>query len=311
MTGDTALGPGREFDLVRALLRRWGSTARGVGDDAAVLDVPPGEHLVASTDTAVENVHFRRDWLTPREIGWRAMAAALSDLAAMGAAPLGALIALSLPPDWLPQVEELADGLGDAARAAGCPIVGGDLARSRELSIGITALGHAAQVLPRAGARAGEALWLTGALGGPGAAVAAWTRGEEPRPEHRERFAHPEPRIAAGRWLAAHGATAAIDVSDGLLGDAEHVAAASGARLEIDLDAVPCVAGVSPEDAARSGEEYELLVAAPAALDAAAFARDVGLSLTRVGRVEQGAPEVRATLGGRRVAPGGGFDHFS
>ena len=114
MNDSTALGPGREFDLIRALTNRWGTLARGVGDDAALLDVPPGDVLVASVDSVVEGVHFRDGWFTPREIGWRATTAALSDLAAMAAAPLGVLVSLSLPEAWLPRVDDLADGIGEA-----------------------------------------------------------------------------------------------------------------------------------------------------------------------------------------------------
>src|SRR5687768_2741478 len=106
-----AMGPGGEFDLVREMLARWGDAAVGIGDDAAVLAVPPGERLVVSTDAAVERVHFRRDWMTAAEIGYRAAAAALSDLAAMAARPLGIVVALALPREWIAEVGELAEGI--------------------------------------------------------------------------------------------------------------------------------------------------------------------------------------------------------
>src|SRR5919202_449710 len=125
MTAAIALGPGREFDIIRGLLARWGARARGIGDDAVVLDVPAGERLVVSTDSSVEDVHFKREWLTPHEIAYRATAAALSDLAAMAAAPLGILVTLALPEPWLEQVSELADGIGDAARLADTHVLGG------------------------------------------------------------------------------------------------------------------------------------------------------------------------------------------
>ncbi|MFL5577881.1 MAG: AIR synthase related protein, partial [Gemmatimonadaceae bacterium] len=149
------LGPGREFDAVRDMLRRWGAAASGVGDDCAVLDVPAGERLCVSTDASVEGVHFRAGWLTPREIGWRAAAAALSDLAAAGAAPLGLLLAVSVPARWRPDLGELADGVGAAARAAGAPIVGGDTtgAAADALSLTVTVLGSAVRPLGRGGAR--------------------------------------------------------------------------------------------------------------------------------------------------------------
>ncbi len=311
MTNHTSLGPGREFDLVRALLARWGTLAAGVGDDAALIEVPADQHLVASTDTAVEGVHFRRDWLSPNEIGWRAAAAALSDLAAMAAEPIALLVSISLPPAWVNDVLDLADGLGDAARSAGARIAGGDLTSARELCIAITVLGSARAPLLRSGARAGDLLYVSGRLGGPLAALRAWQRDAQPAADARERFAHPIPRLREAQWLAHQGARAAIDVSDGLLSDAAHIAAASGVRLAITLDALPTIGGLSPDDAARSGEEYELLVASPHPLDVHAFARRFDIPLTEIGRVEAGDADVVATLRGARVASGGGFDHFS
>src|ERR1700730_3200886 len=120
------LGPGAEFDAIREMLAQWGDRARGIGDDAAALDVPQGEMLIASTDASVEDVHFKRDWLSATEIGGRAAAAALSDLAAMGARPLGLLLALGVPDDWREKLVELAEGVGNLAAQHGCPIVGGN-----------------------------------------------------------------------------------------------------------------------------------------------------------------------------------------
>ena len=120
MSDETRLGPGREFDLVRVMMSRWGDRARGIGDDATVLDVPAGEHLVLSTDTSLEDVHFRRDWLSPEEIGWRATAAALSDLAAMAANPLGVLVALTLSARWIDDLGALAEGIAASASARRC-----------------------------------------------------------------------------------------------------------------------------------------------------------------------------------------------
>jgi thiamine-monophosphate kinase len=312
MTTHVAMGPGREFDAVRALLEQWGPAARGVGDDGAVLDVPAGEKLVVSTDTTVEDVHFRRAWLTAEEIGWRAAQAALSDLAAMGAQPLGVLLALTVPRDWRAELPALAEGIAAATRGAAAPIVGGDVTAGDRLALAITVLGHAARPLSRAGARPGDQLYVTGRLGGPGAALAEWTAGGQPSAATRARFARPEARLAAGSWLAARGATAAIDLSDGLAGDVAHLAAASGACCVLDLDAIPCMTGVTVEDALRSGEEYELLVAAPA-LDVQAFAAaHDGLTLTPIGRVEaNGGAAVRAERRGEQVALPGAHDHFA
>ncbi len=315
MSRHLTLGPGREFDAVRDLLARWGTAATGVGDDAAVLDVPTGSRLVVSTDSSVEEVHFRAEWLTPEEIGWRATMAALSDLAAMGATPLGVLLALTVPVRWRGSLGAVAEGVGAAVRAQGAAIVGGDVTDGDRLALTITVLGHAPQPLSRAGARAGDTLYLTGALGGPGAALAAWMSGGVPNAAARARFAHPEARIAAGQWLAGHGATAAIDLSDGLSGDVAHLAHASGMRCTIALDAVPCVAGVSALEALVSGEEYELLVAAPS-LDVNAFsAAHGGLALTAIGQVQAPAfgrgAEVVGEQGGVRVELPRAHDHFA
>lgn len=309
-----SLGPGGEFDAIEAALTRWGPLAEGVGDDCAVLDVPGGERLVMSIDTALEDVHFRRNWLTPEEIGYRATMAAMSDLAAMAAAPLGVAVALTLPDAWRGDFLRLCDGIGDAVRSAGTRIVGGDLTRGAALSLAVTVLGHAAAPMSRRGARAGDALWVTGRLGGPGLALRALERGLTPQEEHRARFARPVARFAEARWLADHGASAGIDVSDGVVADASHLAAAGRVRIVLDLDRLPVMAGAAVDDAARSGEEYELLVTAPAALDAAEFAQRFGIPLTRIGAVAELAPGLAALetrRGGARVTPPRGHDHLA
>ena len=310
--GHLELGGRREFDIIRSMLGVWGPHAHGIGDDAAVLTVPAGQRLVASTDASVEGVHFRREWLSPREIGARAAAAALSDLAAMAATPLGLLLALALPQSWLPEIEEVAQGVGEMASRTRCPIVGGNLARADVLSLTITVLGSAASPLTRAGARAGDALYVTGLLGGSVSALQALTRGTPVRDTDRMRFAAPRPRIDEARWLAERGATAAIDVSDGLLADAGHLAAASAVAIELDPARYPCVEGVTPAVAAWSGEEYELLVAFPSNLipDAEAFRERFGLPLTAIGRVTQGEG-VRERGSAVRVEFPMGHDHFS
>ena len=311
MTGETPLGPGREFDLVREMLRRWGDRARGIGDDAAVLTPPPGAQIVLSTDTSVEGVHFRRDWISLEEIGWRATAAALSDLAAMAAEPLGILVTLVVPARRTSDVGALSDGIAAAASESNAPILGGDLTSGACLTIAVTVAGTAAKPLMRSGARPGDTLWVTGQLGGPALALAAWREGRQPTPEARARFARPVPRILEAQWLARAGATAGIDISDGLGGDAAHLAAASSVRITIDADLVPLAPGADVSTAQRSGEEYELLVTTHGSFDAAAFQREFGLPLTRIGTVEKGDAGVDLMIGGERVASPGGYDHFS
>ncbi len=310
MITETALGRGREFDLIRELCRRWGTRCRGIGDDAAVVTVPAGESLVVTTDTTVEGRHFRRDWMSPREIGYRAAVAGISDIAAMASTPLGMVLALSLPSEWLADAAGLADGLGEAAERFGVPIVGGDLSAGSELVITVTVLGSATRPVKRSGVQPDQAIFVTGRLGGPGAALSAWLHGDEPAPEYRERFVHPVPRLAEARWLAAHGATAMIDISDGLVGDVDHLAAASDLRIALELAELLTAPGVSPIDAARSGEEYELAAAAPAGLDTARFTRETGVPISRVGKVVAGPPGVDVTMRGERVASAGGFSHF-
>jgi len=308
------LGPGREFDVIRDLVRRWGTAAQGIGDDAAVLDVPLGTRLVASTDATVENVHFRRAWLTPEEVGYRAATAALSDLAAMAAQPIAMLVAMAVPVGWRPLVGAIAEGIGDASRTFGAPITGGNLTGGTELALTVTVLGYAAHPLARSGARIGDRIYVTGTLGGPRCAIAAWEAGGMPRGEHRSRFARPSARMREAAWLASHGASAAIDVSDGLVADIRHVVTASGVAACLELDAVPVVSGASVMDALRSGEEYEIVVTAPRQIAEHEFARQFNIALTRIGTVIT-PTEVPGTVHlrshGAFVDLPDGHDHFS
>jgi thiamine-monophosphate kinase len=305
-----ALGPGKEFDLVRTMLGEWGRSASGVGDDAAIIDVPVGEKLVITTDTSVEGIHFKREWLNHFEIGYRATATALSDLAAMAARPLGVVIALTLPQADREEAAMLATGIREGASASLCPIVGGDLTAGTTLSLTVTAIGSVEKPIARTGAKPGQRVYVTGILGGPSAAVRAWLAGKEPGEAERARFAHPIPRIEAGIALARLGATAAIDVSDGLIGDLAHIAAASKVCIEVDLERVPRMPGISALEAAASGEEYELAVAG-GEIDVDAFSEAHGLRLTEIGRIVAGPPGVELRENGQRITSPGGFDHFS
>jgi thiamine-monophosphate kinase len=303
------LGPGKEFDLVRTLIGEWGASAERIGDDAAVLEVPAGQRIVVTTDTSVEGVHFRYEWLNHFEIGYRATAASLSDLAAMAARPIGLVIALTLPEADRREAREIATGIREGASAVLCPIVGGDLSAGKVLSLTITALGSVVRPLSRAGAKVGDKVYVTGRLGGPDAAVRAWLAGRQPAEQHRARFANPVPRIDAAIGLAARGATAAIDVSDGVVADLGHIAAASKVRIEIDLESIPAMPGISALEAAAAGEEYELAVTAPQ-VDIDSFKEEFGLDLTEIGRVVAGKTGVALLQGGRMIAAPPGFDHF-
>lgn len=314
-----ALGPGTEFDRIRRIAQLLGPQGVGLGDDCGL--VREGEEFFAlSTDVSVEGVHFRPQWVRPEEVGWRAAASALSDLAAEGAVPVGLLCAVTMPAS-APEAHllELMSGVGAAAKYAGGLVLGGDLSTGPAWSVAVTVIGRTRAPVTRGAAEPGDRLWVSGALGGARAALEAWRRGEQPLPGARARFTHPEPRIAAGRWLARHGARAMIDLSDGLGGDAGHLAAASGMAVEIDLDVVPIVPEVIPEAerlgippqqfAAEGGEDFELLVALPPRFNAAElFAQECGIQLTPIGFVGEGS--------GARFLHNGltimlkGFNHF-
>lgn len=315
---ETPLGPGVEFDRIRAMAARWGGRAHGLGDDCAFIDAG-GERLAVSIDLSVEGVHFRREWLTAVEIGYRAAAAALSDLAAVAAEPIALLLALAVPAEEPEDtIGALADGVADAAADCGAAIVGGDLSRAGGIVIDCCVIGRAAAEVRRRGARPGDRLVVTGALGGPLAALVEWRAGREPEPAARERFARPASRHAAARFLAAHRARAMIDISDGLAGDLRHLLAASGVGAMLEVERLPVLpaaqraaarSGEQPWSfAARSGEEYELLAAVPE--DAAdRIVAECPVPATVVGSVEaeQG---LRATERGVPVALPGGHDHF-
>ena len=302
-----AMGHGREFDTIRMLMARWGDLAADIGDDAAVLPVLSAGHRVVSTDACVEDVHFRRSWITPFEVGVRAASASLSDLAAMGADADYVLVAFVVPQAWEPLLGEVADGLAVPVRRAGARIVGGNLSRGQAFGITLTVIGHAQRPVPRRGAQVGDLVVVTGRLGGPGAALAAWTAGQAPSPWARERFAAPMPRLREGRLLADGGATAMLDISDGLAADARHLGAASGVHLAHDPDLLPVGDGTAAQAALVSGEEYELLATVPPARLEALQARwwaEAEVPLTVIGRVEA------ALRGDEPTLDTAGHDHF-
>jgi thiamine-monophosphate kinase len=310
-----------EFERIQKIAQTLGLQAAGLLDDCAILPTGDGR-LVVSTDSSVEGVHFRLDWLRHREAGWRAAASALSDLAAEGATPAALLAAVVVPSSATDdELVALMTGVGGAASSVNALVVGGDLSRGPAWVVTITVLGWTKHAVTRSGARPGDGLWVTGVLGGARAALEAWMRGSEPATDARVAFAHPVPRIDAGRKLATAGARAMLDLSDGLGGDVRHLAEASGVAVELDVDAVPVASacleearrlGITPQQfAAEGGEDFELLAALPAEFDAdsaMAFQRTSGIALTRVGTVAPGSG-VRATLAGTSLALEG-FDHF-
>lgn len=324
------MGPGGEFDVIRAILAESDEAGPevllGAGDDALVLT----GGWVLSCDLSVEDVHFRSEWMSPGEVGYRAAAAALSDLAAMAAEARGVLASIGAPVDDGGEgAREVAAGIRDAVQAVGGVLLGGDLTASPgPLIVDVVVVGRAEKPVSRAGAVPGDTVWVTGELGGAAGAVRAWERGEEPSPSLREAFVRPSPRIPEARWLAEAGvAHALVDVSDGVAGDAGHLAAAGGVRIVLkgasvplhpDLDAVVDGDGEAAlELALGGGEDYELLFTGPEASVrplAGAFSDRFGVALTAVGRVEAGEGVfLESGEGGSgRVArvEGGGYTHF-
>lgn len=313
------LGPGPEFDRIRSIVELLGNTAGGLGDDCALIRT--GNTFIAlSTDVSVEGIHFQRQWMSLREVGWRAAAAALSDLAAEGARAVGLLTAVTVPTGAADSdLLEVMAGVGAAAKFANAQVIGGDLSTGTVWSLAVTVAGRADAPITRAGARPGDQLWVTGELGAARVALEAWQNNREPPPAARARFVHPEPRIAAGQWLARNGATAMIDLSDGIAGDVGHLAAASQTEMTIDLEALPIAADVLSEAARRgisagqfgaeAGEDYELLVALPSDFTGqATFVRDCGIGLRNIGRVNRGSG-VRFLSQGTDLQLAG-FNHF-
>ena len=288
-----------EFDFIASLRALATSeAARELLDDAAVLAVESGR-LVITHDMIAEGVHYRPDD-PPGDVAWKLLAANLSDLAGKGARPIGVLLGYSLGGgDW---DAAFVAGLGTALRAFDLPLLGGDtiaLPEGAPRALGLTAIGTAdGQVPARSGARAGDALWVSGTIGDAGAGLSLLKQGRSEPAGLIERYRNPRPRLEAGQRLAPL-VSAMMDVSDGLLIDAKRMAQASQCLVEIALDAVPlseerlAFAGedrAARLDASAAGDDYELLFAAPTseARDILAIGDEIGLPFTRIGAFAAG-----------------------
>jgi len=313
-----------EFDLIERFFSR-GSGRRdvllGVGDDAALLELPPGRALVAAVDTLVEGRHFLPD-APPESVGHQALAVNLSDLAAMGADPAWVLLSLSLPESDAAWLQSFATGLYSLAERHGVALVGGDTVRGPRV-VTVTALGSVepALALRRDRARPGDVLFVSGWPGEAGAGLEALRRGTvqgDADPLVR-RYQYAEPRLGLGRALRGV-ASAAMDVSDGLYGDLQKLCRASGVGARLDLRCLPVSAELarrhSRADCERwvlfGGDDYELLFTVPAERAAGVeAAAPAALPVHRIGVIEDKSG-VRCERGGRvEELRGGGYDHFA
>ena len=305
-----------------------GGLRLGIGDDCALLRAKADEEIAVTTDLSIEGRHFRLDWQPPESIGHRALARGLSDLAAMGARPLAAFLSLGLPADLTsakrgkPWIERFYDGLLALAGEHRTPLAGGDLSESPIALADIVLVGAvpAGRALLRSGARPGDNLYVSGALGGASAGLVQLARvaptGRIPRrlePMLRTHL-YPEPRIQQGMWLGSRGiASAGIDLSDGLSTDLAHLCEESGVAAEVDAAAIPVATGATLDQALHGGEDYELLFAAR---PAARLPRAIGgVPVTRIGHVVRVRPRtariVLRTAAGAEPLERRGWEHFS
>ena len=320
-----------EFELIRRYFVRSGSAALGsgvllgIGDDAALLDIPKGADLVVSVDTIVAGRHFPED-ADARSIGHRALAVNLSDMAAMGAVPAWATLALTIPSADSVWLEKFAAGFLDLADAYSVTLVGGDTTRG-PLTVSVQILGSVphGSALRRSGGEAGNILAVSGTLGDAAAGLAfrQASRAAKPLPEADaliKRFEYPSPRVQLGQ--AARGvATAAMDLSDGLIGDLPKLAQASGVAANVQIETLPLSSAMrnsvsltqARDWALGGGEDYELLFAVPANrfAELKGAAEQLNLTLTPIGELRAGAG-VTWSLNGEDFAPRvSGYDHFA
>ena len=289
----------------------------GIGDDAAVVEPDRNRLEVLTTDCQVEGVHFDQTFVGAADIGHKALAVNLSDLAAMGAAPRVALLSLVLPPAFpVAGVDALVDGMAALAARARISIVGGNIARSPgPLIVDVTATGsvHSRRVLLRGGARVGDDLYVTGALGGAAAGLRLLRQDAHSAGPVVDRYRRPEPRVMFGVLLGRNrAARACVDLSDGLADAVRQIGEASGVGAIIDADALPIEHGATLRDALGGGEDYELLFAvSPRQRGRLKHARRLAgdLAVTHIGRVTADRAMLLSRNGSTEPLPAG-FEHF-
>jgi thiamine-monophosphate kinase len=299
-----------ELDLIQAfqaaLTDRSDRTVRWTGDDAAVVRARP--LAVTSIDTVVDGVHFSLATHGAADVGWKALATALSDLAAMGAEAGEAYVALVLPESF-EDAAQLVGGMEELAERTGTTIAGGDVVSGPVLAVTVSVTGWAdteQELVGRDGARPGDLVGVTGELGGSEAGRRLLELGRDEPEALVRRHLRPEPRLREGRALAAAGASALIDLSDGLATDAGHVASASGVELRVRLDALPCAPGVEPEAAVVGGDDYELLFTIAAERRDAA---EAAAQVSWLGEAVAGSGLALLDADGRPVAGLRGYEH--
>lgn len=314
-----------EFDLIERYFRVESAAQPqvlcGIGDDCAMLQLPPGESLLVSVDTLVESVHFPKHIL-PAQLARRALAVCVSDLAACGAMPLGFTLALTLPEINEIWLAAFSVALREAASEYAIPLVGGDTTKGPlGLSLQVMGSAPASQALLRNGAQAGDDIYVSGTLGAARAALPLLDSSEQLSSIQREclqAYYQPQPQLALG--VALRGvASAAIDISDGLAADLEHILRASGVGAQIntaDLPVATAVLALCPEQATDfalgGGDDYQLCFTAPALARASlqAIAATLNTRLTRIGVVEQAQGLRCVDASGQKVMPAAGYQHF-
>jgi thiamine-monophosphate kinase len=308
VTADGSHGELELIESIRSALadRSEGRVLRWTGDDAAVVRARP--LAVTSIDTVVEEVHFSLSTHSPADVGWKALATALSDLAAMGAGAGEAFVSLVVPAGF-EGGEELVREMEALAEATGTTIAGGDVVRGPALAVTVAVTGWAEkedELVGRDGARPGDRIGVTGQLGGSEAGRQLLKQDEREPAELVQRHLRPQPRLGEGRRLAQAGVTAMIDLSDGLATDAAHLARASGVALTVNIDSLPRPPGVDGRSAAEGGDDYELLFTIGPERRAEA---DAAAPVTWVGEVAQGTGLVLVDADGRRVEGLSGYEH--
>jgi thiamine-monophosphate kinase len=303
-------GASGETEFVQRLQARLPPAPAGqewIGDDAAVLE----GGLLLATDALVEGVHFDLAWCEAADVGWKALAVNLSDLAAMGGTPRAAVAALVVPPGRAGFAERVSIGVEAAAAAFGCPLVGGDTTGGPVLMVSIAVLGMCSPTGPvlRRGARVGDSVFVTGALGAAAAALAEIRDGRTTTPDALQRLVRPTPRLHEGLAAAAAGATAMIDLSDGLAIDVGRLCDASAVGVRIDTTAVPVAVGATFTHALQ-GDDYELCFAAPdPKIVAATFAASSCEPPARIGTITRSARTLVESDGRERPLPRTGWEH--